>query len=144
MNMIKKNTSNSWVKIKMLKYDKLTMQSFKKHTILHNFGYTEIIIAWLEIFTRHQIFPTWKWKLPRVWNSDILKMFCRIVTFYFSSNCQLISPCLDKRWKLRKTRKCIAMIWCIAKIYGHLWVQTKLLIKPLCHRYFSSLTFACS
>ena len=36
------------------------------------------------------------------------------------------------------------MLRCMAKICGNLLEEIKLLIKPLCHRYFSPRQFSCS
>ena len=40
----------------------------------------------VEIAIRNQIFLTQEWKLPIVWNSEILKMSGRVIPFYLSKN----------------------------------------------------------
>ena len=42
-----------------------------------------------------------------------------------------------------KTRECIDALRCMAQTHGKFRVQTKLLIKALCHSYFLQPTFAC-
>ena len=38
----------------------------------------------------------------------------------------------------------MATLRCMARILGNVKVKAKLLIKPLCHRYFPQVAFACS
>ena len=44
---------------------------------------------------------------------------------------------------LQKTRDCIAMLRPTTQVCGNLREKTKILIKPLHHRYFSQPQFAC-
>ena len=38
----------------------------------------------------------------------------------------------------------MVMLRCMAQILGNVQVKAELLVKPMCHRYFLQVAFACS
>ena len=98
----------------------------------------------VEIAAGHLIFPTREWKLPAVWNSEILKMSSRVIPFYVSRNWRLTKVDIiichvrySSRFNLTVSSHFHFLHWCKIDV-------KKLLIKFLRHRYFSQPTFACS